>query len=97
MKILNHVPRHAFVVFFWGAIITGIICLGSIIALLVLVLMPDSEQGRPGIFAGFRAFSAGLLAAVLIAVTSYRVLHFSRNISEKTRQDTPSNDDKLPV
>ena len=97
MKILNDIPRHAFVVFFWCAIITGIICLGSIIALLVLVLMPDSEQGRPGIFAGFRAFSTGFLAAVLIAVTSYRVLRSTRNISDNAKQDTPPNGDKRPV
>lgn len=81
MKILDYIPRHAFVVFFWCATVTAIICLGSITAFLVL--MPDNEHGRRGIFTAFRAFSPGLLAAVLIAVASFRVLRATR-VSDKT-------------
>jgi len=78
-KILNYIPRHAFVVFFYCAIFTATIRLGSIIAFLVL--MPDNEHGRYGVCTAFRAFSPGFLAAVLIAVASYRVLLSTRNIS----------------
>jgi len=81
MKILNYIPRHAFVVFFWCAIFAATMCLGSIVAFLVL--MPDNEHGRQGVFTAFRAFSPGLLAAVLIAAASYRVLCSTRNISDK--------------
>jgi hypothetical protein len=82
MKILNYLPRHAFIVFFWCAIFTAIICLGSITAFLVL--MPDDEHGRRGIFTAFRAFSPGVLAAVLIAAASYRVLRATRRGSDKS-------------
>ena len=80
MKVLNYIPRHAFTVFFWCAIFTAIVCLGSIVAFLVL--MPHNDHGRRGIFTAFRAFSPGFLAAVLIAVASYRVLRSTRNISD---------------
>ena len=82
MKILNYIPRHAFIVFFWCSILTAIICLGSVTAFLVL--MSNDEHGGQGIFTAFRAFSPGFFAAVLIAVASYRVLRATRNISDKT-------------
>ncbi len=82
MKILNYIARHAFTVFFWCAIFTAIVCLGSIIALLVL--MPDNEHGKRGIFTAFRAFSPGFLVAVLIAGASYRVLRSTRKPGDKT-------------
>lgn len=82
MKILKYLPRHAFIVFFWCALFTTIVCLGSILAFLVL--MPDDEHGRRGIFTAFRAFSPGLLAGVLIAGASYRVLRSTKKLSEKT-------------
>ena len=82
MKVLNHIPRHAFIVFFWCATLTAVICLGSIIAFLVL--MPDNEHGRQGIVTSFRAFSPGLLVAVLIAGASYRVLRSTRKLRDST-------------
>jgi hypothetical protein len=82
MRILNYIPRHAFIVFFWCAILTAIVCLGSIAAFLVLV--PNDEHARRGIFTAFRAFSPGFLAAVFIAAASNRVLRATRNVSEKT-------------
>jgi hypothetical protein len=82
MKILNYIPRHAFIVFFWWAIFTAAVCLGSIIAFLVV--MPDDEHGRQGIFTAFRAYSPGFLVAVLIAGASYRVLRATRKVSDKT-------------
>lgn len=82
MKVLNYIPRHAFFVFFWCAIFTAIVCLGSIIAFLVL--MPDNEHGRRGIFTAFRAFSPGFLAAVLIAGASYHVLRSTRRLGDQT-------------
>jgi hypothetical protein len=81
MKVLNYIPRHAFTVFFGCAIFTAIVCLVSIIAFLVL--MPDNEHGRRGIFTAVRAFSPGFLVAVLIAGASYRVLHSTRKLSGK--------------
>jgi hypothetical protein len=80
MKILNYIPRHAFIVFFWCAIFTAVVCLGSIVAFLVL--MPNDEHGRRGIFTAFRAFSPGMLAGVLIAGASYRVLRLTRGRQE---------------
>ena len=77
MRLLNYIPRHAFIVFFWCAIFTAIVCLGSMIAFVVL--MPDNEHGRPA----FRAFKPGLLAGVLIAVASYRVLRSTRRLNQK--------------
>jgi hypothetical protein len=82
MKVLNYIPRHAFIVFFWCAILTAVACLGSIIAFLLL--MPDNEHGRQGIFTAFRAFGPGFLIAVLIAGASYRVLRSTRKLSNKT-------------
>jgi hypothetical protein len=76
LKIFNYIPRHAFIVFFWCAIFTAVICLGAMIAFLVL--MPDNEHGRQGIITAFRAYSPGLLAAGLIAGASYRVLRATR-------------------
>ena len=81
MKILNYIPRHAFIVFFWCAIFTAVVCAGSMIAFVVL--MPENEHGRQGILTGFRAFTPGLLAGVLIAAASYRVLHATRRLGEK--------------
>jgi hypothetical protein len=78
MKILNHVPRHAFIVFFWCATFTAIICLGSIVAFLVL--MPDNEHGRQGVVTAYRAFGPGLLVAALVAGASCRVLRATRGI-----------------
>ena len=75
-KVLNYFPRHAFTVFFWCAIFSAVACLGSIVSFLWL--MPDNEHGRQGIFTAFRAFSPGLLVAVLIAGASYRVLRSMR-------------------
>ena len=80
MKILNYIPRHAFVVFFWCAILAATMCLGSIVAFLVL--MPDNEHGRQGVFTAYRAFGPGFLVAVLIAGASYRVLRATRNVNE---------------
>ena len=82
MKVLNYIPRHAFTVFFWCAIFTATVCLGSIIAFLVL--MPDNENGRQGVFTAYRAFGPGFLVAVLIAGASYRVLRATRKLSDKT-------------
>lgn len=82
MKILSSIPRHAFIVFFWCAIFTATVCLGSIIAFLVL--MPEDEHGRRGISTAYRAFSPGLLGAVLIAGASYRALRASRKPGVKT-------------
>lgn len=76
MKILNYLPRHAFIVFFWIAIFTATVCLGSIVAFLTL--MPDNEHGRQAIFTALRAFGPGFLVAVLIAGVSYRVLRATR-------------------
>lgn len=81
MKPLDYIPRHAFVVFFWCAIFTAATCLGSVVTFLVL--MPDNEHGRQGVFTALRAFSPGFLAAVLIAVASHRVLRSTRNVSDK--------------
>lgn len=72
MKVLNYIPRHAFKIFFWCAVIASVVCLASILAFLVL--MPDTEHGRKGIIIAFRAFSPGFLGAVVIAGLSWRVL-----------------------
>jgi hypothetical protein len=80
MKVLNYIPRHAFIVFFWCAIFTAIVCLGSIVAFLVL--MPDNEHGRQGIVTAFRAYTPGVLVALLIAGASYRVLRSTRQPQE---------------
>ena len=76
MKILEYIPRHAFVVFFWVAVFTAIVCLGSIAAFLVL--MPENEHGRQAILTAYRTFGSGTLVAVLITVASYRVLRATR-------------------
>jgi hypothetical protein len=65
MKISDSISRHAFIVFFWCAVFTAIVCLESIAAFVVL--MPDNEHGRQGVYTAYRAFGPGVLAAVLIA------------------------------
>ncbi len=80
MKLLNYIPRHAFIVFFWCAIFAAIVCLGSMVAFLVL--MPDDEHGRRGTVTGLRAFSPGFLAAVLLAGACFRVLRSTRMPSD---------------
>lgn len=81
MKVLNYIPRHAFIVFFWCAVFTAVVCVGSIIAFLVL--MPDDEHGRRGIVTAFRAYSPGVLAGVLLAGASYRVLRSTRKLADQ--------------
>ena len=83
MKVLDYIPRHAFIVFFWCAVFTAVACLGSIV--VFLLLMPDNEHGRQGIITAFRAFSPGFLIAVLIAGASYRVLRSTRKLSDGKR------------
>lgn len=43
----------------------------------------ENEQSRQGIFTACRAFTPGLLAGVLIAVASYRVLRGTMRLSQK--------------
>jgi hypothetical protein len=76
VKILKDIPRHAYHVFFWCAVFTAVVCLGSIAAFWVL--MPDNEHGRRAIQTAHRAFGPGLLAGVGIAVTSFRALRAFR-------------------
>ena len=76
MKILEYIPRHAFIVFFWVAVFTAIVCLGSIAAFLVL--MPDNEHGRQAIATACRTFGSGVLVAGLIMAASHRVLRATR-------------------
>ena len=80
MKIFNYIPRHAFIVFFWCATATALICLASIAAFFVL--MPDDVHGQRGIATAVRAYSPGVYGAVLIAVGSYWVLRASRKVAD---------------
>ena len=76
MKIFEYIPRRAFIVFFWVAVFTAIVCLGSIAAFMVL--MPDNEHGRQAIFTAYRTFGSAVLVAGLIIVASYRLLRATR-------------------
>jgi len=82
MTVLNIIPRHAFIIFFWCAIAAALACLGSIVAFLVL--MPDNEHGRHGMFTAIRAFGPGVLVGSLIAGASYRVLRSTRSLRDET-------------